>query len=140
MSKFIFLLTLLFTLSGFCRVSLDIQYKNFKTNKKITFNKKVELFLDEVRTLIIPKTNHILEVKLTERIPQSLIGDEVFGDEVLVDVKVFELIKEERVLITSPKILTIYGKDATMEMSTEVKKKKQPQKLLMSLKLSPKKI
>lgn len=131
-------LSFLISISLFARVSIDIEYKTFEKNKKVSFEKKIEVFLDEVRTLIIPKSNQIFEIRLSERnIPQAMEDEEISIDEVVIEIKLFELKNDEKILMSSPKIITVYGHPASFEIS-DVSKNNKPGKRLMSLKLNPK--
>ena len=136
MKKIICLIVSAFTFSAFAGISLDIDFKNTESGKVTKFKKKIETFLDETRTLQIPNSNKIVEIKVTDRIPVILTDGEKFDDQVLVDIKVIELSKNDRKVIASPKVITILGKEATMETYEDENRKNT----IMSLKITPRKI
>ncbi|MBT4793290.1 MAG: hypothetical protein HON90_17090 [Halobacteriovoraceae bacterium] len=129
-------LVALFSFSTFAGISLDIDFKNNENGKKIELKKKLEVYLDEVTTLKIPNSNKIVEIKVTDKVPEVLSNGEKFDDQLLIDLKVVEVTGKNRKTISSPKIITIIGKEATMETYEDESRKTA----IMSLKIKPTRI
>lgn len=136
MKLFICFLTLLFSLSSVAGISLDIDFKNNESNKKISFKKTVEVFLDETNTFKIPNSNNILEIKITDKIPEILQEDTKAIDQVFIDMKVIEVVRLSRKVIASPKIISTLGEEASMKTYEG----KDMKKAIMSVVLTPKKM
>jgi len=130
------ILVFLFSMASFAGISLDIDFKNNDSGKVTKFKKTIETYIDETQTFKIPNSNKIVEIKVTDRIPEVLTDGQKFDDQVLVDMKVIEMVKNERKVIVSPKIITVLGKEAMMEIYEDESRKKP----MISLKVTPKKI
>ncbi len=133
-------LSILFCFSSilYAGVSLDIDFKKNEKGESIIFKKKIEAYYGEIQELKIPKTNKILEVLVTDKIPDFFTeGQETSKNQVLIKIKLIELrANNERVTIMSPQMVTLLGSEATME-TYETKPKRTP---LMTLKVRPTKI
>ncbi|OUR96592.1 hypothetical protein A9Q84_09605 [Halobacteriovorax marinus] len=136
MKTLLSMLTILFSYSAIAGISLDIDFKNNESGKEILFKKKVETFLDETRTFTIPNSKNILEVRVTDRIPEVLLNGEKGENQVLISMKVIELIDGKRKVIASPTVVSLLGEEASFN-TYEGEDMKSP---IMSLKLIPSRI
>ena len=130
------LISSLISISTLAQMSLDINLKNNESGQKIELKKKIEIDLNETKTFSIPHSNKIVEIRMTENIPKIMASDYKAGEQFLVDLKILEAIGKTRTIISSPKIITLLGKEATMETFEDESQKKA----IMSLKIKPTKI
>ncbi len=120
---------LCFTTSTWANISLKIDFKNRSTS----FNEKIDTRYDEVKIFKITQSNMEIEVMATDRIPEFFLDGEQHDEQVLVEMKVYETSTNGRKLITSPKVITVLGKEATLE-TYEDEARKSP---LMTLRVTP---
>lgn len=126
----------LISISTLAKMSLDIDLKNNESGQKIELKKKIEIDLNETKTISIPHSNKIVEIRMTKNIPKIMDGNYKAGEQFLVDLKILEVIGKNRKIISSPKIITLIGKEASMETFEDESQKKA----IMSLKVKPTKI
>ena len=130
------LISSLISISTLAQMSLDIDLKNNEDGQKLEFKKKIEIDLNETKTISIPHSNKIVEIRMTKNIPKIMGVNYKAGEQFLVDLKILEAIGKTRTIISSPKIITLLGKEATMETFEDESQKKA----IMSLKIKPTKI
>jgi hypothetical protein len=63
----------------------------------------------------LPNSNQEIEISVTDEIPEVLTNGGSVDGMVLVDFKIYEIKNGERKLISSPKLVTTWGKEASME-------------------------
>jgi hypothetical protein len=127
---------LLLSTSLFAGVSLNVDFKDHSNAKVAQFKQTIETYFDEVKTFKLPNSNQEIEISVTDEIPEVPTNGGSADGMVLVDFKIYENKNGERKLISSPKVVTTWGKEASME-SYKDDSRKHP---LMTLKIIPKKI
>jgi len=136
MKQLVCIFSILFSLSTLAGISLDIDFKNNVSGKTIHFKKTVETYLDETNTFKIPNTNNILEIKVTDRIPEIFLEGVKGENQVFIDMKLIEVVNNKRKVIASPKVISTLGKEASMKTYEDDAMKKE----VLSLVIIPKKM
>lgn len=77
----------------------------------------------------------VYEIKVTNKIPKTITDDQRSDKKLLIDLKVIKATKNTREVISSPKIITLMGKEATVEIF----KDETSEEAVMSLKVTPNK-
>jgi hypothetical protein len=129
------IIAFLLTSSAFAHVSLDVNFKDF-TKKQVTgFKQIIRTDLDEVSTISLPASKQVIEITVSENLPLEVkkLGSSKYST--LISLRLFDLLPEGRKLVNSGKIVTGWGKTASMKKFS--KASKNP---LMTLTVVPKKI
>jgi hypothetical protein len=123
----------LFSISAFAGISLDIDLKNNENGQKIELKKNITVYLDETKTISIPNSNKIVEIKVSDKLPEVMTEEHKSNDKLLIELKIVEIIGKARKIISSPKIITLIGREAKMETFENESQKEA----IMSLKVIP---
>lgn len=126
----------LFSSSAFASIKVNLDYKDNELGDEIVLKEEFETHLGETTTFNIPNKNQVIELKVTDNIPDILVETGRTENQVMVDMKVYKEFKGERVLISAPKIISVFGQEASMQ-TYEDKEMKKP---VMSLKVTPRKL
>lgn len=130
------LFVVLFNAIAFANVSLDVDFKDYTSSKVTHFKQNITADFDEMKTFILPNTNQEIEITVSEKMPEEMKKMAAMKDSAMIDLKLYEINQGERKLINSGKIITNWGKTASMEKFKD-DSRKQP---LMIFKVVPSKI
>ena len=136
MKKVIGLIASFLVFSSFAGITLDIDFKNNESGKMIKFKRKVKTAFDETKTFKIPDSNKQIEIKVTDKIPTDFKGVENAPDQVFVEMKIVEVLKGQKNIISSPQVISTFGQESSMEVYEE----SAPTKMVMHLKVTPQKL
>jgi hypothetical protein len=132
----IVLSTLLLSFNVIAKIYIDIDFKNNENNQKIELKKKFEVYLNETKHLVVPNSNKMIKIKITNRGPESMENNQKFDSQILIDLKLIENIDGVKKVISSPKVITLIGKEVIIESFKNDKSKKAT----MTLKVLPTRI
>ncbi|MFT6631510.1 MAG: hypothetical protein ACJAS4_001459 [Bacteriovoracaceae bacterium] len=113
------LIILLFSFNSLAELDLKFDFKSTEAGKIISLNQNIKANFDEVKTIKIPDSDQIIEMMITENIPESMRNDDIVVGEVFLDIKVYQNFKSGKKLISSPKIITTFGNEASLEMISD---------------------
>jgi hypothetical protein len=112
---------------------LKFDFKSTEAGKTISLNQNIKANLDEVKTIKIPDSDQIIEMLITENIPEPMRNEDIVVGEVFLDIKIYQNSKSGKKLTSSPKIITTFGHEASLEMVSD-KDDKNP---MTSIKVIP---
>lgn len=98
-------------------VNLDLDMKLKQGEKTEALKSKVVAELDKASVIYIPNTNKSIEVIVSEEIPEEIRDPDLLVGEVVLDMKIFEDTKEGRKVISTSQIKTVFGQEASIEVS-----------------------
>lgn len=130
------LLVGLFNTLAFANVSLDVDFKDFSKSEVTHFKQNITADFDEIKTFVLPNSNQEIEIIVSEKLPEEMKKMASMRDSAMIDLKLYEINQGERKLVSSGKVVTNWGKTASMEKYKD-DARKQP---LMTFKVVPSKI
>lgn len=113
------LITALLSFNSMAELDLKFDFKSTEAGKVISLNQNIKANFDEVKTIQIPDSDQIIEMMVTENIPELMRNDDIVVGEVFLDFKIYQNSKLGKKLISSPKIITTFGNEASLEMLSE---------------------
>jgi hypothetical protein len=108
----------LFSLNSIAEVGLKFDFKLVNNDKTVSLNEDITANFDEKKTILIPDSNKIIEMTISEQIPDPVRNPDIIVGQVYFDIKIYENAKNGKTLLSSPKIVTTFGTEAMLEMST----------------------
>ena len=130
------LVGVLFNAVAFANVSLDVDFKDYGNSTVTHFKQNITAGLDEIKTFVLPNSNQEIEILVSEKLPKEIKKMPSMKDSAMIDLKLYEVNQGERKLVNSGKVITNWGKTATMEKFKDDSMKSP----LMTLKVVPTKI
>ncbi len=115
MAKFLPSLVLFLSLNSFAAISLNIDLKQNHLNN--TSKRSIEISLANGVGQEIKFKDQIIVVTASEDIPEKMANPDIIVGQILVDVKIYNLEKNKRVLINNPQILTLVGEQSSIEIA-----------------------
>ncbi len=115
MAKFLPSLVLFLSLNSFAAISLNIDLKQNHLNN--TSKRSIEISLANGVGQEIKFKDQIIVVTASEDIPEKMANPNIIVGQILVDVKIYNLEKNKRVLINNPQILTLVGEQSSIEIA-----------------------
>ncbi len=115
MAKFLPSLVLFLSLNSFAAISLNIDLKQNHLNN--TSKRSIEVSLADGVGQEIKFKDQIIVVTASEDIPEKMANPNIIVGQILVDVKIYNLEKNKRVLINNPQILTLVGEQSSIEIA-----------------------
>jgi hypothetical protein len=123
--------------AAFSKINLAIDLKSNLGGKEIELQDKIEIDFNQIKAINIPGSNQLIELSISNNIPELFPDkNEPSEDALFIDMKIIKVENGKREVVSSPKVLTIYGVEAKMERFKS-NEKKTPE---LSLKLLPTKI
>lgn len=115
MAKFLPSLVLFLSLNSFAAISLNIDLKQNHLNN--TSKRSIEISLANGVGQEIKFKDQIIVVTASEDIPEKMANPDIIVGQILVNVKIYNLEKNKRVLINNPQILTLVGEQSSIEIA-----------------------
>lgn len=115
MAKFLPSLVLFLSLNSFAAISLNIDLKQNHLNN--TSKRSIEVSLADGVGQEIKFKDQIIVVTASEDIPEKMANPNIIVGQILVDVKIYNLEKNKRVLINNAQILTLVGEQSSIEIA-----------------------
>ncbi len=115
MAKLLSSLVFIISLNSFAAINLNIDLKQKHLNN--TTKKNIEVSLADGIGQEIKFKDQIIVVTASEDIPEKMANPDIIVGQILVDVKIYNLEKNKRVLINNPQILTLVGEQSSIEIA-----------------------
>lgn len=123
----------LVSVGTYANVGVQFEFKSQEGGKTISLSQNILTDFDKVKTISIPDSDKIIEMTISEDIPEEVRNPDIILGEVHFNIKVYQKLKGEKKLISSPEVITILGKEALLEMFS----KSDDKKPITSIKLIP---
>lgn len=136
MKKIFFVMLSVFSICSFSKIALDIDFMNDDNGDVIEMKMKIETEIDKLKTFKIPKSNKIVEIQVSETIPDIMPSVGKTSDSLYIEMNVVEVKDNKRKVLASPQIVSFYGKEAGFEQYDDSERKN----MIMSMKVLPTKL
>lgn len=115
MKNVFFLFTVLTSLSAFANVALDLDFKDYSKQEVTHFQNEIKANFDETIIYPLSSSKQEIEITVSEQMPEELKKMEPISNAVVINLKLYDIIKSERKLVNSSMIVTKRGQTASME-------------------------